>query len=60
MQIKFNSREFFVSVVQVEKDEPMISEYMATISKLGGEIINDQLYRVAHITKTMKNQYLNM
>ncbi|KAK6620476.1 hypothetical protein RUM44_006877 [Polyplax serrata] len=53
----YEKKEKEEEVLQVEKEEPKISEYMGTISKLGGEIVNDQLYKVAQITKNIRSKY---
>lgn len=53
----FSSPSRISFLEQPEREEPRISEYMATISRLGREIEEDQLYAVAKITKNSKNKY---
>lgn len=54
-----NSILIIVADDSLEKKEPDISEYMKSISKLGGDIISDQLYKVEAATKRMMKTYIN-
>ncbi|KAL0268139.1 UNVERIFIED_CONTAM: hypothetical protein PYX00_010198 [Menopon gallinae] len=44
----------------VVKEEPWISEYMASISKLGGEIITDKLYAVEATNRKLASGKYNL